>query len=143
MPEFLYKAIKGSGQLVEGVLVAETEPALVAELRQMGCLPIQVTPKRASVGARFSFLSRSRLSPQDRLSFARQLATLVRAGIPLDRSFALCRDLAEKDALRRVVDSSLKQLRSALEHSSKETSSPSGPNALEVCTHQKLVMPAW
>jgi len=112
MPEFLYKAIKGSGQLVEGVLAAETEPALVAELRQMGCLPIQVTPKRGSVGARFSFLSRSRLSPQDRLSFARQLATLVRAGIPLDRSFALCRDLAEKDALRRVVDSSLKQLRS-------------------------------
>ena len=112
MPEFLYKAIKGSGQLVEGVLVAETEPALVAKLRQMGCLPIQVTPKRGSVGGRFSFFSRSRLSSRDRLSFARQLATLVRAGIPLDRSFALCRDLAEKDALRRVVDSSLKQLRS-------------------------------
>lgn len=112
MPEFLYKAIKGSGHLVEGVLVAETEPALLAELRRMGCLPIQVTQKGGSAAARFSFLSRSRLSSRDRLNFARQLATLVRAGIPLDRSLALSRDLAEKDALRRVVDSSLKELRS-------------------------------
>lgn len=112
MPEFQYKAIKGTGQVVEGVLVADTEPALVAELRQMGCLPIRVTPKGGSIGARFSFLSRGRLSSRDRLNFARQLATLVRAGIPLDRSFELCRDLAEKDTLRRVVDSSLKELRS-------------------------------
>ena len=111
MPQFLYKAIKGSGQLVEGVLVAETEPALVAELRRMGCLPIRVTPKGGSAGARFALLSRSRLSSRDRLHFARQLATLVRAGIPLDRSLALCRDLAEKDALRKVVDSSLTELR--------------------------------
>ncbi len=112
MPEFLYKAMKASGQQVEGVLAAETEPALLAELRRMGCLPIQVTPKGRSVGGRFSFLSRNRLSSRDRLNFARQLATLVRAGIPLDRSLALARDLAEKDALRRVVDSALRELRS-------------------------------
>jgi general secretion pathway protein F len=111
MPQFLYKAIKGSGQLVEGVLVAETEPALVAELRRMGCLPIRVTPKGGSAGARFALLSRSLLSSRDRLHFARQLATLVRAGIPLDRSLALCRDLCEKHALRKVVDSSLTELR--------------------------------
>jgi general secretion pathway protein F len=110
MPEFLYRAIKASGQLVHGSLVAETELALLAELRQMGCLPIQVSRKERSK-ERWPLLNRARLSSQDRLGFARQLATLVRAGVPLDRSLALARDLAEKPALRAVIDNSLRQLR--------------------------------
>lgn len=112
MPEFSYKAVKVSGQVVEGVLMADTEPALVAELRQRGFLPIQVHLKGGVVGSRVAFLRRGRLSSSDRLGFARQLATLVRAGIPLDRSIALSRDLAAKPALREVIGSALKELRS-------------------------------
>lgn len=111
MPEFSYKAVKGSGQVVEGVLVAETQPALVAELRQKGFLPIRVSLKNGAIGSRFAFLRRGRLSSADRLGFARQLATLVRAGIPLDRSLALSRDLAEKPALGEVIGRTLKELR--------------------------------
>jgi general secretion pathway protein F len=119
MPEFSYRAIKGSGELVQGTLVAETEPALLAELRRMGCMPIQVGAKGGSLGARWGWLTRQGLSSKDRLIFARQLATLVRAGIPLDRSLSLCRDLAEKPALRAVVEATLKELRSgqSLAHS--------------------------
>ncbi len=112
MPEYSYKAIKGSGQVVEGALAAETEPALVAELRQMGYLPIQVSVKRDSVRSRLALFGRGRLSSGDRLGFARQLATLVRAGVPLDRSLALARDLAEKPTLRDVIGQALKELRS-------------------------------
>jgi general secretion pathway protein F len=112
MPEFSYRAIKGSGELVQGTLVAETEPALLAQLHRMGCMPIHVSPKDGGTGTRWSRLTRQGLSSQDRLVFARQLATLVRAGIPLDRSLALSRDLAVKPALRRVIDGTLKELRS-------------------------------
>jgi len=112
MPEFSYRAIKGSGELVQGTLVAETEPALLAQLHRMGCMPIHVSPKDGATGTRWSRLTRQGLSSQDRLVFARQLATLVRAGIPLDRSLALSRDLAVKPALRRVIDGTLKELRS-------------------------------
>ena len=111
MPEFSYQAIKGSGQVVHGTLVAETEPALLEELRQMGCLPIQVVQKEQAGGGRFSFLGRRGLGSRDRLAFARQLATLVRAGIPLERSLVLSRDLAERPALRAVIDDSLRELR--------------------------------
>jgi len=119
MPEFSYRAIKGSGELVQGTLVAETEPALLAQLRRMGCMPIHVSPKDGSMGTRWLRLTRRGPSTQDRLIFARQLATLVRAGIPLDRSLSLCRDLAEKPALQAVIDTTLKQLRSgqSLAHS--------------------------
>ena len=111
MPEFSYQAIKGSGQVVRGTLVAETEPALLEELRQMGCLPIQVAAKEREGGGRFSVLGRRGLGSGDRLAFARQLATLVRAGVPLERSLVLSRDLAERPALRAVVDDALRELR--------------------------------
>ncbi len=119
MPEFSYRAIKGSGELVQGTLVAETEPALLAQLRRMGCMPIHVSAKDGAQGLSWARLTRRGLSSQDRLIFARQLATLVRAGIPLDRSLTLSRDLAEKPALRAVIDDTLKELRSgkSLAHS--------------------------
>jgi len=119
MPEFSYRAVKGSGELVQGTLVAETEPALLEQLRRMGCMPIRVSPKEGSMGVRWSWLTRGSLSAQDRLTFARQLATLVRAGVPLDRSLSLCRDLAAKPALRGVIDGTLRELRSgqSLAHS--------------------------
>jgi general secretion pathway protein F len=119
MPEFSYKAIKGSGELVQGTLVAETEPAMLAQLRRMGCMPIHVSTKDGARGLSWSRLTQRGLNSQDRLTFARQLATLVRAGIPLDRSLSLSRDLAEKPALRAVIDRTLKELRSgqSLAHS--------------------------
>ncbi len=111
MPEFEYKAIKTSGQLIDGVRVAESEAALVADLRQLGFLPFQVRTKSGAEGAGMRFWDRTRLTSQDRLIFAQQLATLVRAGIPLDRCLALSRDLAEQPALRAVIDGTLKELR--------------------------------
>ena len=112
MPEFSYKAIKGTGELVQGTLVAETEPAVLAQLRRMGCMPIHVSAKDGSTGGSWALLKRRGTSSSDRLVFARQLATLVRAGVPLDRSLSLCRDLAEKPGLQAVIAATLKELRS-------------------------------
>jgi general secretion pathway protein F len=112
MPQFSYRAIKGTGELVQGTLAAETEPALLAQLRRMGCMPIHVSAKSGSTGVSWPSLKRRGTSSSDRLVFARQLATLVRAGVPLDRSLSLCRDLAEKPALQVVIAATLKELRS-------------------------------
>ena len=112
MPEFSYKAIKGTGELVQGTLVAETEPAVLAQLRRMGCMPIHVGAKDGFTGGSWALLKRRGTSSSDRLVFARQLATLVRAGVPLDRSLSLCRDLAEKPGLQAVIAATLKELRS-------------------------------
>jgi general secretion pathway protein F len=112
MPEFSYRAIKGRSQVIEGVLAAAAEPELMAELRRMGLLPIQVTLKNKARRWSLSALSKKRLSSRDRLEFARQLSTLVRAGLPLDRSLTLCRDLAEKEGLRDVIQIVSTELRS-------------------------------
>jgi len=124
MPEFSYKAIKGKGELVEGTLVAETEPAVLAQLRRMGCMPIRVSSKDGSTGASWALFRGRGTSSSDRLNFARQLATLVRAGVPIDRSLSLCRDLAEKPALQAVIAGTLKELRSGQSLASSLAASP-------------------
>jgi general secretion pathway protein F len=112
MPEFTYKAVKGRSQIVEGVMAAAAEPELVSELRRMGLLPLEVTLKEEGRRWSLAAFASKRLSSRDRLDFARQLSTLVRAGLPLDRSLTLCRDLTEKPALRDVIHLALKALRS-------------------------------
>jgi general secretion pathway protein F len=112
MPEFIYKAIKGRSQVIQGELAAAAEPELMAELRRMGLLPIQVTLKNKARPWSLRAFSKKRLSSRDRLEFARQLSTLVRAGLPLDRSLTLCRDLAEKEGLRDVIQIVSTELRS-------------------------------
>ncbi len=112
MPDFAYKAVRGSGQMVEGVMAAESESSLLETLREMGCLPIQVSPKQASPGLLFLKRGRQGLSSRNRLEFARQMATLVRAAVPLDRSLALCRDLAEGQKSKEVIENILSELRS-------------------------------
>jgi len=124
MPEFSYKAIKGTGELVQGTLVAETEPAVLAQLRRMGCMPIRVSSKDGSTGASWALFRGRGTSSSDRLNFARQLATLVRAGVPIDRSLSLCRDLAEKPALQAVIAGTLKELRSGQSLASSLAASP-------------------
>ncbi len=111
MPEFIYKAIKGS-QVIQGMMAAAAKPELVAELRRMGLLPIQVTSKEKAQRWNLLRITKERLSSRDRLGFARQLSTLVRAGLPLDRSLTLCRELADKQALRDVIQVASKELRS-------------------------------
>ena len=124
MPEFSYKAIKGTGELVQGTLVAETEPAVLAQLRRMGCMPIRVSSKDGSTGASWALFRGRGTSSSDRLNFARQLATLVRAGVPIDRSLSLCRDLAEKPALQTVIAGTLKELRSGQSLASSLAANP-------------------
>lgn len=111
MPEFVYKAIKGS-QVIQGVMTARAKSELVAELRRMELLPLQVTSKEEARRWNFLRMTKGRLSSGDRLGFARQLSTLVRAGLPLDRSLTLCRDLAGKEALRDVIQVASRKLRS-------------------------------
>jgi len=112
VPEYAYKALKANGEVIQGFLGADSEGAVVAELRRKQMLPLRVAPPKGAKAAPFAVLLRRRLTSQDRLVFVQQLSTLVRAGIPLDRCLSLCRDLAEKEELRALIQTAWRELRS-------------------------------
>ncbi|MBK1644998.1 general secretion pathway protein GspF [Thiocapsa imhoffii] len=101
MPKFFYKAVKLDGESIEGELEAADEATLVRQLQSQGLIPIET---RSSVGLRARFARvRRRLSQKEISILTRELATLLEAGMTLDRSLQILVDLSTEEHLVRVL----------------------------------------
>lgn len=110
MPTFQYVAVDRAGRRVTGELNEQDESAVVARLRQQGQFPSQVCqaasgaaapaaegeakPKRSLFG---------RISGQEMTIFSRQMANLVRGGLPIIVSFSALIAHTESERLRSVL----------------------------------------
>ena len=100
MPFFQYKAVTAAGEVQEGVLEAASTQGAVARLQQMGLIPIRAqeagVPRAGPQQAKTSspLFRRTRITQDDIAVVTRELATLLKAGLPLDRSFEILITLA-------------------------------------------------
>ena len=100
MPVFQYRALRPSGGEIAGELVADSERDAAQQLQAIGTYPIEITlPETGGRLATPTAPGRSGISARDRILFTRQLATLLGAGITLDRGLSLI--AAAPDAKRR------------------------------------------
>lgn len=92
MPQFYYACLDATGKKTKGQIDAPSRQAAVARLRADGLAPYEVA--LAASGAektetpfwRRKIELRGRVPKSAVAAFARQLATLLRAGLPLDRA---------------------------------------------------------
>ena len=118
MTPFSYRATTAEGRIVEGVMEAEGEAAVVASLRSQGYMPLSVEAgatgiKRRRVSLSLDSLSlprRGRVKSRDVMLFTRELATLLQAGMPLDRSLQSLAALTENEKLKGVIANVLGQV---------------------------------
>jgi len=108
VPFFQYKAVTPAGEVQEGVLEASTSKAAVARLQEMGFIPIRAqeaaSAKVAStLPAGGSLFSRRAVRQEDIGIITRELATLLRAGLPLDRSFEILINLAANQRIAELL----------------------------------------
>ncbi len=118
MPMFQYKAVSSAGEVKEGVLEGATHSGVIAHLQSLGLIPIRAAEitadgvvaastasagSSASAGSGFSFLSRGKVSQADLMLITRELATLLRAGLPLDRSMEILIRLSEKKSASELL----------------------------------------
>ena len=83
--QFRYRAATTDGRLVDGVLSAASERAALASLEERALVPVELTLSSDVMIARRA----ARTSQRDALgAWARTLATLLAASIPLDRALA-------------------------------------------------------
>ena len=115
MPQFQYQATTPQGKIIEGVMEAGEERAVVTWLHEQGYLPLNVAlPERQETKAARNWLTlpdlpwSGRVTQHDLLLLTRELATLISAGLPLDRALSVLTGLASKPELSRVVDEILK-----------------------------------
>ena len=115
MPSFRFKAVAPNGEVVQGQMEAASADEVVAKLHEQGNLPLEAMPADAAQAAGWGSLFRSTgVSQADVFIFTQQLATLVGAGLPLDRSLAVLADLAESPRLKLLVDRVRDQVRGGI-----------------------------
>ena len=94
MPLFQYKAVSSSGEVQEGVLDSPTQGAVIERLQGMGLIPIRTSEAAGAVSKQpaaarrspFSLFAARRVTQDNVAVFTREIATLLKAGLPLDRS---------------------------------------------------------
>lgn len=104
MGAFEYIALDNAGKERKGVLEGDTPRHIRQLLRERQLLPVtvsEVAKKEASRQRSFSFTRR--VSPADLSLFTRQLATLVRAGLPLEESLLAVSQQTEKPRVQSII----------------------------------------
>ncbi len=92
MTEFSYRAYDRDGKVLSGLLRADSQGDLLVKLRNIGLTPFQAEThggEAAGTARQFLFPRRSRIDSGSRARMARQLATLLKAGVALDRALRL------------------------------------------------------
>ena len=117
---FQYKAVSSAGEMREGVLEGATHASVIAHLQSTGLIPIRATEvgqagavakgglttatdARQPGAKKTGLFSKARVSQDDLGILTRELATLLKAGLPLDRSMEILIGLAEKPAVGELL----------------------------------------
>jgi len=115
MPSFAYQAATADGKLVQGSLDAGDRLGVVAQLQSRGLIPVNVAAANGSGGASTKMNLAGMMArqgmPNHRLVFARTLASMLAAGVPLDRSLSVSAELCESPALKAALQQVLRAVK--------------------------------
>lgn len=104
MPIFEYKGLKRDGKSTKGVVDAENMRAARAKLKKDGVFVTDIKDKKKQVaGKKKSTVSTRNVPVEDLSLMTRQLATLVKANIPLVDSLNAVSEQVENDVLKEAL----------------------------------------
>ena len=114
MPVFHYKAANISGDVVQGEMEAASQDALIRHLQAQGHIPIraeEITGSGSGEAPAVFALPRRRAGRADVSVFTIELATLLQAGLPLDKALETLVGIADRTPFREVLEDLLAQVR--------------------------------
>ncbi len=120
MPQYIYVAMDARGQEKKGKVTADSEDAVVAELKKQGMFPTSIKPlvkapkaaaktagkkgakKKSGLNMEISF-GAPVIKTKDLTIVTRQLATLLEAGLPLIRSLRTLEKQSKNPMVKKVL----------------------------------------
>lgn len=104
-PIFDYKTLDTSGKNVKGLIEAETAKAARAKLKKSGLVVIEIHEKTTTKNSGSSSLTLflGRIQPKDVAAMTRQLASLIKANIPLVDALTAIVDQTEHERLKVIL----------------------------------------
>lgn len=105
MGAFEYTALDSKGRETKGVLEGDTFRQIRQSLREQGMVPLSVeeVQQREDRGSQQSALFRRGVSATDLALITRQLATLVRSGLPVEEALRAVSQQTEKARLQSML----------------------------------------
>jgi len=113
MPLYRYRAVSSSGEVAVGELDAANESEIVDRLRDRGLMPMQIAHAAgvaiassgvvAAKGTRRRWFESKTVTRDQLLAVTRELATLLRAGLTLDRALEILGGLAPTPAVATML----------------------------------------
>ena len=111
--EFRCRVATANGQVSSGTYVAENEARLRLELEDKGLFLLSVQPVGGVGGFSFNLRGRKRkISSEEFLIFNQEMATLLRAGLPLVQSLDILRRRVPNPTFKHVLDDVYERVRS-------------------------------
>ena len=101
LTEFAYNSLDAAGHESRGMISAEDRTQAVKTLRSRGLTVTDLAEKKAKSGAKFTF--RKNFNDTDIYNVARELSTLLRSGMRIDKAFDLLIHATTKQSLKEVL----------------------------------------
>ena len=102
MTTYFFKAVASDGKVRTGTFPAENDKAVAKELRRQGLTPVYVGLEQKR-SFEFKLPSFGGAKRKDVLFFTQELATLLNAGVPLDRALSITTELTGRPQFRGVL----------------------------------------
>ena len=110
--EFRCRIASPSGEIVEGVYAAENEARLRHDFEEKGLYVLSLQPKGSVAGVALQIGRSRRVPTNDFLVFNQELATLLKAGMPLVQSLDLLKRRVQSPTFRGVLHDVHERVRS-------------------------------
>ena len=111
MSTFYYRALNPEGKVRSGTLSSDDGRTAARELRRQGLTPVAVSTSRPR-GFSFRLPKFGGARFREVLNFTQESATLLNAGVPLDRTLSIVAELTEKKDFQSIVSEVLRSIRS-------------------------------
>src|SRR5665213_1091659 len=100
---FFFRAVASDGKPRTGTLTAENDKLVATELRRQGLIPVYIGLDKKNGGFELKLPAFGRSNRKDVLFFTQELATLLNAGVPVDRALSIVAELTNRGDFRAVV----------------------------------------
>lgn len=118
MPTFVYRAKKSSAETVSGQISAQTKDEAIDLISQLGFLPISVEPQVLKT------VQPSPLKSKELFIFSRQLANLLKSGLPILRALKIVGEQTKHIYFQHVIFMLAEQIRNGRSFSESLTLYP-------------------
>ena len=108
MAQFYYRALGRDGRAAEGTIEADAPELATRQLRERGLTLLKLEPGAAAPGSERAGKPPGR---KEVLAMTSELATLLRAGLPLDRALKVLLEMASSPGVRGLLELLLKDVK--------------------------------